>query len=632
MLYYFLLLFRIPRPVNPAAAHMQHPQQGPSRGHRGGYSTAPRPRSNAGVYGYPYLPVTQYAAPAQNNQRYKIWILLFTLISNSQAKEITHSLFGYNCDQPTDHVMYPSPCLKVSNRDSNKVYSAWVTYQASNRMVLGLRCITEVSLQSYYCGTSSHIHLLDTPMIEKIALTPTECNQVYKSRSINMYNRLYSVEPNTGMNHHGIMINGSLKYGKTLGVNNVFCNPDGIQTGNHFFDYGFQTGMLSISVTQVPLLLTKESIIDIQQDTVIGHWKNCTRGCTASTGSYYIPGDHTRYRLVKHLYFHKYMTGNQIFIINKTENIHMEIYKITYTRINNRMEQVFETELPDLVLLTNSDLEGKIPYLHNRESRYDISSYMNTLYKFKQLQDEIDQQLQYEVCVKTHRIRILPSTHYTRGKAITTLGELIRISTCPQVPVIITEGRQDNCYTNHITVQVNNITKIMLPGSRVLFNIDNIQPVDCKDHPIYLYIGNNTYVGNNGSGMNSIQIEQEINHQKTHIFWSPLDEAFKSLSVKGEQSIYTSKVTYLNDLTGTESILQTTSEQVTGLEEVFNWTFGQTFTGRFKKYFWSVVCLIIVIALISSFSCFVIKCLCHKIYHYKFLPNSSTTDDEYELQ
>ena len=46
--------------------------------------------------------------------------------------------------------------------------------------------------------------------------------------------------------------------------------------------------------------------------------------------------------------------------------------------------------------------------------------------------------------------------HYAQGKAITSLGELMRISTCPQVNITISEGRKDKCYTHHITVQVNN--------------------------------------------------------------------------------------------------------------------------------------------------------------------------------
>ena len=37
--------------------------------------------------------------------------------------------------------------------------------------------------------------------------------------------------------------------------------------------------------------------------------------------------------------------------------------------------------------------------------------------------------------------------------------------------------KKDACYTNYITVQVQNITKIMLPGSRIVFNISNLKPV-----------------------------------------------------------------------------------------------------------------------------------------------------------
>ena len=544
-------------------------------------------------------------------------VLIFLMCLDQST---AHQVLGYDCDSPTDHVLVPSPCLKQVNWNTESRYTGWVAYKAKDTIVQGIRCVTEVRLQSYYCGTSSHIHLLETPIVTKVTLTPEECNQVFKTKSIKLYNRLYSVEPNTGKNVHGIIVNGTLTYGFTLGVFNVFCNPTGINAANHFVDYGFQVGTLEVSVTQVPLLVTSENIIDYQKDTVIGHWSNCTRGCTGSTGSYYIPGDHTKYRLVKHLVFQKYTQGNQVFIVNHTENIHVEIYKITTVRIMNRHEQVLITELPDLVLFTNPDLKDKIPKLHAHEARYDIASWVNTLYKYKQLQNELEQQVQYEICVKTHRVRILPSTHYTRGKAITSLGELLRISTCSQVTVTVTEGRNDECYTNHITVQVGNITKAMLPGSRVLFKVMDMKPVSCKNHPVFLYIGNHSYLGNKGTGMELIQVKHEVNHLKTHIFWSPLDDAFKDLTVMGEQIVHASQVTYLNDLVGTESILQTTSDQVSTLESVFDWTLGKSFVDKFKAYFWSIVGLITIIAVVCCIICMLMKLGCKRIFFHKFIP------------
>ena len=334
------------------------------------------------------------------------------------------------------------------------------------------------------------------------------------------------------------------------------------------------------------------------------------------------------YRLVKHLSFHKYTEGNQVFIVNHTENIHVEITKITTTKVSNIQEQVLETELPDVVLFTNPHMENKIPRLHAQEARYDIANYINTLYKYKQLQTEMDHQLEYETCIKTHRIRVLPSTHYAQGKAITSLGELMRISTCPQVNITISEGRKDKCYTHHITVQVNNNkTMVMLPGSRVVFSTKGLKPVPCKNHPVFLYIGNHSYLGNKGQGIEKIQVKHEKNHFKIHIFWSPLHDAFKDLTIMGENSDQNLKVTYLHDLTGTESILQTTAAQVTGLESIFNWTLGKNFTSKFRSYFWSIIWLVIILTTGISTICMIIKFFGRKLFHYKFLPRSIPLED-----
>ena len=557
--------------------------------------------------------------------RYVRCIIFLSILGSVRS----HSLIGYDCNKILNHQLVPSPCLRQVSEIGKDRYDGWVAYHTRERIVSGLRCVTQVKLQSYYCGSSSHIHLLETPIVKTISLTPEECREVFKSKAITVYNKIYTVEPNTGLNHHGIIVNGSLTYGYTLGVFNVFCNPTGVQAANHFVDYGFKVGILSVSATQVPLLLTADNIIDYQLDTKIGHWNNCTRGCTASTGSYYIPGDHSRYRLVKYLSFQKYTMGNQVFIVNHTENIHMEITEITITKVNNRQEQVLQTELPDVVLFTNPNMEGKIPKLHAQEARYDIAGYINTLYKYKQLQEELEHQVQVETCVRTHRIKVQPSTHYTRGEAITSLGELMRISTCTPVNITITEGRKDACYSEHISVQVNNITKIMLPGSRIVFDIADTKPVSCVKHPIFLYIGKNQYLGNEGSGMELIQVKKEVNHFKTHIFWSPLDDAIKDLTVMGEESPQNVKVTYLNELTGSDSITQTTADQVSNLESVFSWTFGKNFTAKFKSYFWSIILLIIIIALGCCIFCWVLKFACRRIYTYKFIPSKN---EAYEME
>ena len=169
-------------------------------------------------------------------------------------------------------------------------------------------------------------------------------------------------------------------------------------------------------------------------------------------------------------------------------------------------------------------------------------------------------------------------------------------------------------------MQVGNITKAMLPGSRVLFEVMDMKSVSCTNHPVFLYIGNHSYLGNKGTGMELIQVKHEVNHLKTHIFWSPLDDAFKDLTVMGEQTVHASKVTYLNDLVGTESILQTTSEQVSTLESVFDWTLGKGFVEKFKAYFWSVVGLIIIIAVVCCIFCMLMKLGCKKIVFHKFIP------------
>lgn len=553
--------------------------------------------------------------------RYTYLFIMMLLYFLPSVQSTITRIKGYDCQVTTHHELVPSPCMKQVVGKYSDRYDGLVAYLTTDSIVTGYRCTANVYLQSYYCGTSSHVHILDVPQYEKISLKPAECYNIYKTGKIEIYGKLYSVKPDSGINQHGLMVNGSLSYGSSIGgYYDVFCNPNGVNAGNHFVDYGFQVGTLSVSATKIPLLVTPEEIIDHQLQTVIGHYSNCTRGCTAATGSYYIPGYHTKYRLVKSLSFQKYKQGNQVFIVNHTENIHMEIIRMTTNRLGNRQEQIWETELPDLVIFIKPELKGLLPVLHQQEARYDIASWINTLYRYKQLQTTIEQQVQYETCVRTHQMRFLPTTHYTIGKSITSLGELMRVSTCKPVNVTITEGRNDNCYHNHLTVQVDNVTKVMLPGSRIVFDVTNLKPTSCANHPVFIYIGNNSYFGNKGSGMERLTVTPEVGHPKSHIFWSPLDSAIHDLTIMGENRKQDKQVTYLSDLKGTPSIAQTTATQVEGLEALLNWTFGKGFTKKFKSYIYSIIMVLVLTSLGVYLACILLKITCRKIYTCKFLP------------
>lgn len=261
-----------------------------------------------------------------------------------------------------------------------------------------------------------------------------------------------------------------------------------------------------------------------------------------------------------------------------------------------------------------------LPPLHTQEARYDIASWINTLYKHKEVQAEINQQVQYETCVKTHRVRILPSTHYAKGKSITALGELMRVSTCKPVNVTVTEGRKDPCYINHITLQQGNVTKVMLPGSRVVFDIIDLKPVSCYNHPVFMYIGKDTYIGNKGQGMESLTVRKSVDHIKTHIFWSPIDSAIQDLTIMGEKTEHNNQVSYLNQLSGTPSIVQDTAEQVQGLTEVLDWSFGSGFTKKFATYMWSIVLVIIITSLCVFLVGIFLKLLCKRMWDFKCWP------------
>ena len=55
----------------------------------------------------------------------------------------------------------------------------------------------------------------------------------------------------------------------------------------------------------------------------------------------------------------------------------------------------------------------------------------------------------------------------------------------------------------------NNKTMVMLPGSRVVFSTKGLKSVPCKNHPVFLYIGNHSYLGNKGQGIEKIQVKHE---------------------------------------------------------------------------------------------------------------------------
>ena len=57
-----------------------------------------------------------------------IFVVIIFLIQLTQVETTNHSFTGYDCTNPTNHRLVPSPCVKQVSWNSKSQYAGWVAY------------------------------------------------------------------------------------------------------------------------------------------------------------------------------------------------------------------------------------------------------------------------------------------------------------------------------------------------------------------------------------------------------------------------------------------------------------------------------------------------------------------------
>ena len=106
-------------------------------------------------------------------------------------------LDSYDCENSLLTNLVPTPCITGLKNESMVMEGFHLIYYSEQKQVrTGFRCTIHVKLETWYCGASSHIHLLDVPKTYMHILNKQECMDAYEEKRVKLFGIIYEVNLN----------------------------------------------------------------------------------------------------------------------------------------------------------------------------------------------------------------------------------------------------------------------------------------------------------------------------------------------------------------------------------------------------------------------------------------------------
>ena len=404
-----------------------------------------------------------------------------------------------------------SQCAQYELRNEKKI-KFHLLQEIQKVTVPAVRCIIRRTVHSWYCGTSSHVHLAAPARIEESLLVTTEeCSEMHVNRLFTMEGINIPVFTHRAQSHQ-FFVNGSIKYSDNLlwsldpqcEGNGLFINQS-LFVPNSFQDVNIKVQAQPITVTQYvdgcyhrdeyvgqnclhnDLRLGKDRVTII--NSTMKDKKFHLKYRTISIGEALIikdsvqmgtngeQGSQTMLMFNPHTAFGVELTGKKNF-----EDVLQDTV-------------VYETNVPGiLVWLTTAENPFFVKIQEEeRDESLQLQLVLSFL-KYKQMllksEDCYGEKTEISETVKMHRNRISRN-----------MGEIEIVIPCETFLVKVTLEEAMPCYFHHLTVKVNGSLYGIAPFSRILKNVSGLMGVDCSENPVFLRMTDNRFIGNRGLGM-----------------------------------------------------------------------------------------------------------------------------------
>ncbi len=394
-----------------------------------------------------------------------------------------------------------SRCAQYELRNERKI-KFHLIQEIKKITVSAVRCMIRRTVHSWYCGTSSHLHLegISVPVFTHWAQSHT----FFVNGSITYSkNILWSLDPQC--KGKGLFIKDGKEYFVPFSFQEVHIKVqaqnvkvtqylDGCYTGDKYVGQNCLQDELQLGEDRITIL--KSTLMDK---------KFHLRYRTISVGDALIIKDSVQLGTNGE-------QGSQTMLLFNPHTA----FGVELTRKKNFEDVlqdtvVYETNVPSiLVWLTKADNPF---FVRIQEEERDESLQLQlalSFLKYKQMLSKSEgcygEKTEITETVKMHRNRISRN-----------MGEIEIVIPCETFLVKVMLEEAMPCYFHHLTVKVNGSLYGVAPFSRILKNVSGLMGVDCSENPVFLRMTDNRFIGNRGLGMeNLISIEDKTKNSEIY--------------------------------------------------------------------------------------------------------------------
>jgi hypothetical protein len=470
-------------------------------------------------------------------------------------------LAAYDCSKVSEAGLRSASCLHLK-QELVQTEEMLGLMRTDFVMSEAVSCEARIRMEKWYCGTASHVHVLDVPHEAQLELSMEECRTTYHTGKYAFDGRYFSV--NVGVqNSHSFVVNGSLSAWNQFGSENIACKTLGVYAHGDWFASGFGIGTLNIVVKTKPVMIKDNLVIDADQQIVVGKFVDLHLWAEPVSRFYpfVVRKPSSLFKVMFQDKFNITRWNGQMYVENLERNILVQVLKNETFGLKHLDFKILVTELDGVKFLVGpqSAVRSYFGDILKEESSYDINS------MFLASRERNERLMEWFSISKCTPNDVKSNMHVKQGYKVVFLGEIARYEKCTRVDISIKIGENVGCAVGHLLLEYNGLNIGVQEYSRLIVPATQVKMSNCTENPIFLKLTDNLFVGNRGTGLQIIHIENiKSEHVGQKIYMS--DE--KTFLADFNGTIGYNGLEDFEDFVGQASKLDIVEEKVSFFDEI----------------------------------------------------------------
>ena len=456
---------------------------------------------------------------------------LFIILAKSNASEIIQ-IDATQCVANENPRLKISECAAFLNITNIEQKQFHLLQKVERKIIPGIRCHLRTSTHYWYCGRYSHIHLAAPALVEIPNLvTYEDCYTMSKTKIFNFEGKSVSVYEHQ-MSYTRFLVNGTLTYPNDL-LNGIdpACEGNGVNINGIFIPGTFEEKQIGVQAEPVELLQTKAGCYlgshwvgnnCLDHNLRLGYDRIISDDKTDSAQKFTSPWRTVDIFNISLFTFEGEQGTQKYLVIDPQITLALELKDKKH--FESLIPELFyyKTNIDNLMVWFTNAIKPYFPLLNAKEK--DDMLPLEIFYSYQQYNKLIVPETR---CLQNHFLsKSSIQTH--RKKLVRALGELDLVIQCDSLKINVSLGENLPCFVDHFSVSINNKTMGISPFSRRLVNTTHLTPTKCSENPIFLHLYQGKFLGNQGQGMQILNVNQYLMDKPISLFlyhsWQSLEK------------------------------------------------------------------------------------------------------------